>query len=108
MDTQKRLHENISALADGELAEHEVELAFAALDTPDGRAAWNAYHQIGHALRSDDCGFDLSGGFSAQLAARLAAEHDAAGGASSEPASRSASEPADSAVAVPLRAGSLS
>ncbi len=99
MDTQKRLHENISALADGELAEHEVELAFAALDTPDGRAAWNVYHQIGHALRSDECGFDLSAGFSAQLAARLAAEHDAV--------AASASAPADGALAVPLRAGSL-
>lgn len=74
MDTQKQLHETISALADGELAASEVELAFAALDTPEGRAAWNAYHQIGHTLRSDDCGAELSEGFAARLAARLAAE----------------------------------
>ena len=74
MDTQKQLHETISALADGELAAGEVELAFAALDTPEGRVAWNAYHQIGHTLRSDDCGAELSEGFAARLAARLAAE----------------------------------
>ncbi len=74
MDTQKQLHETISALADGELAASEVELAFAALDTPEGRAAWGAYHQIGHTLRSDDCGAELSEGFAARMAARLAAE----------------------------------
>jgi sigma-E factor negative regulatory protein RseA len=74
MDTQKCLHENISALADGELASSEVELAFAALDTPDGRAAWDIYHLIGHTLRSDRLGADLSAGFSGRLAARLAAE----------------------------------
>ncbi|HAT31834.1 MAG TPA: transcriptional regulator [Janthinobacterium sp.] len=72
MDTQ--MHEHISALADGELAASEVELAFAALDTPAGRAAWSVYHQIGHALRSDNCGADLSDDFGARMAARLAKE----------------------------------
>lgn len=74
MDTQKQLHQHISALADGELAEHEVELALAALATPDGRDAWSAYQQIGEVLRSDACGFELSGEFGARLAARLATE----------------------------------
>lgn len=74
MDTQKRLHQHISALADGELAEHEIELAFAALETPDGRDAWSAYQRIGEVLRSDACGFELSHGFGAGLATRLAAE----------------------------------
>jgi len=74
MSTQKQLLEYISALADGELAPSEIELAFAALDTADGRAAWNAYHQIGHTLRSDRCGFELSDGFAANLAARMANE----------------------------------
>ncbi|MFM9434882.1 sigma-E factor negative regulatory protein RseA [Janthinobacterium sp. CG_23.3] len=74
MDTQKQLHETISALADGELAASEVELAFAALDTPEGRAAWSAYHQIGHTLRSDGCGGELSEGFAARMATALAAE----------------------------------
>lgn len=74
MSTQKQLLEYISALADGELAPSEIELAFAALDTGEGKAAWNAYHQIGHTLRSDFCGFELSDGFAANLAARMANE----------------------------------
>lgn len=73
MDTQKRLHENISALADGELSDSERELAFAALDTPEGRAAWRAYHLTGDVLRATPGGA-LSDGFGAALAARLAAE----------------------------------
>lgn len=74
METHKRLHENISALADGELAASEVELALAALGTPEGLAAWDAYHQIGHSVRSDHFGAELSPGFAARLARRLAAE----------------------------------
>ncbi|MBP1203603.1 sigma-E factor negative regulatory protein RseA [Duganella sp. 1411] len=73
MDTQKRLHENISALADGELPHSERELAFAALDTAEGQAAWRAYHLTGDVLR-DEADGTLSAGFNAALAARLAAE----------------------------------
>jgi sigma-E factor negative regulatory protein RseA len=78
MDTHTRLHETISALADGELAASELELAFAALDTPSGRHAWDAYRHIGDMLRSDQCGHELSAQFDARLAAHLAAEavHD--------------------------------
>ncbi|WP_082488818.1 sigma-E factor negative regulatory protein [Duganella sp. Leaf61] len=70
MDTHKRLHENISALADGELAQSEQELAFAALETAEGRAAWQAYHLVGDVLRDSAQGA-LSSGFRAALAARL-------------------------------------
>ena len=73
MDTQKTLHENISALADGELSESERELALAALDTADGQAAWCAYHLTGDVLRASP-GAALSDSFTARLAARLAAE----------------------------------
>ena len=73
MDTHKRLHENISALADGELAQSEQELAFAALQTAEGRAAWQAYHVVGDVLRDSAQGA-LSAGFNAALAARRAAE----------------------------------
>ena len=74
MDTHTRLHETISALADGELATSELELAFAALDTEEGRQAWDAYGRIGDALRSDLCGHELSADFEARLASRLARE----------------------------------
>lgn len=73
MDTQKRLHENISALVDGELSDSERELTLAALATPQGRVAWRAYHLTGDVLRAT-AGGALSDSFSARLAARLAAE----------------------------------
>ncbi|MYM66660.1 transcriptional regulator [Pseudoduganella sp. FT55W] len=73
MDTQKRLHEHISALADGELSDSERELAFAALDTPEGQAAWRAYHLAGDVLRNTPCS-EPSEGFNARLKAALDAE----------------------------------
>lgn len=73
MDTHKRLHENISALADGELPQSEQELAFAALATTEGQAAWRAYHVTGDVLR-DSANGALSNGFNAALSARLARE----------------------------------
>jgi len=73
MDTDKKLREHISALADGALPDSERELALAALDTSAGQAAWRAYHLTGDVLRSTPGG-ELSDGFSARLAARLAAE----------------------------------
>lgn len=75
MDTQNTLHENISALADGELPQSEQELAFAALGTAEGQAAWRAYHLTGDVLRDSAQGA-LSDGFQARLAARLAREQD--------------------------------
>lgn len=73
MDTPQRLHEHISALADGELSDSERELAFAALATPEGQAAWRAYHLTGDVLRSTP-GAEPGPGFDARLAAALAAE----------------------------------
>ena len=74
MDTHTGLHENISALLDGELAASELELAFAALDTDSGRQAWDLYHRIGDALRSGQCGHELGPHFEARLASRLEVE----------------------------------
>lgn len=69
-----RLHENISALADGELASGDIELAFATLATAEGQTAWKAYYQIGAALRSQHCGAELGADFAGRLAFRLAQE----------------------------------
>ncbi|MDZ5635704.1 sigma-E factor negative regulatory protein [Janthinobacterium sp. GMG1] len=85
MDTHTRLHETISALADGELAASELELAFAALDTPSGRQAWDAYRHIGDVLRSEQYDHALSAQFDARLASRLAAEAAPEGAAHVEP-----------------------
>ncbi|MEO7497141.1 MAG: sigma-E factor negative regulatory protein [Massilia sp.] len=73
MDTHKKIREHISALSDGELSAADIELAFAALQGADGEHAWNTYHRIGDVLRGQAAP-ELSDGFSARLAARLAAE----------------------------------
>src|SRR4051812_23919083 len=74
MNTNNMTQEQISALADGELDDSHVDAALAALRQGPGREAWDAYHQIGDVLRSDDMAVSLSPGFEARMAARLAAE----------------------------------
>jgi sigma-E factor negative regulatory protein RseA len=71
MDTPQRLREPVSALVDGETPDDELGFAMAALATPEGQAAWHAYHLIGDVLRADASGAELGEGFSARLAARL-------------------------------------
>jgi len=73
MDTNKKNRECISALVDGALPPADLELAMAALRTPEGERAWDAYHRIGDTLRAA-ASPDLSPGFAERLAARLAAE----------------------------------
>ena len=73
MDANKKNREFISALSDGELPDIDLELALAALDSPDGRQAWASYHHIGDILRAGSTP-ELSPGFAERLAARLAAE----------------------------------
>lgn len=74
MDTNKKIREYISAFADGELPDADLELALAALRDADGRQAWDLYHRIGDALRSEPGQAELSPGFAQRLAGRLAAE----------------------------------
>ena len=73
MDTHKKIREHISALADGELASSDLELALAALRAADGQHAWNTYFRIGDELRAQ-ASPGLSAGFAERLAERLAAE----------------------------------
>lgn len=74
MNTNERTQEQISALADGELADSQFAIALAALRNVDRQADWDTYHQIGDVLRSDDMAFAMSDDFSSRMAARLAAE----------------------------------
>jgi sigma-E factor negative regulatory protein RseA len=74
MNTKDMSREQISALADGELSDQQLEVALAALRQQDARADWDVYHQIGDVLRSDDMAVSLSPEFSARMAARLEAE----------------------------------
>lgn len=76
MDTHKKIREHISALSDGELSADEAGEAREVLDAlqaAEGEHVWNTYHRIGDELRAQATP-DLSEGFSARLAARLAAE----------------------------------
>lgn len=73
MDTNETLRAHISALVDGELPQADAELALAALQEKDGKAAWDRYHLIRDTLRATPAPV-LSPGFAEQLAARLAAE----------------------------------
>lgn len=108
MDTHTRLHETISALADGELAASELELAFAALDTDEGRQIWDAYRHIGDVLRSEQCGHALSAQFDARLASRLAAEAAPEGlAAHAEPLLPLSAAIVPPGTAEPLEAGPL-
>lgn len=74
METPNRLQENISAMVDKELPASDVELTLAALSEPKGLAAWRLYHLIGDALCAHQPEAELSAGFAARLAERLAAE----------------------------------
>ncbi|VXB99498.1 RseA family anti-sigma factor [Massilia sp. 9I] len=74
MDTNKKTREYISAFADGEQPDADLELALAALRETDGQQAWDLYHRIGDALRSEPGHAELSPNFAARLADRLAAE----------------------------------
>jgi sigma-E factor negative regulatory protein RseA len=73
MDTNKKNREYISALMDGEIPDADLELAMAALGGPGGEQVWDVFHQIGDVLRAEATP-ELSAGFSARLAARLADE----------------------------------
>lgn len=73
MDTNETLRAHISALVDGELPQADAELALAALQEKDGKAAWDRYHLIRDTLRATPAPL-LSPGFAARLAARLVAE----------------------------------
>ena len=72
MDTNKKMRDYISAFADGELPDADLELALAALREADGREAWRLYHEIGDALRAEPAASSLSPGFAERRALDLA------------------------------------
>ena len=73
MDTHTKIREHISTLVDDELSSDDLELAMAALQSPDGQQAMHTYHQIGDVLRSQ-AGPGLSEGFMQRLGERLQRE----------------------------------
>lgn len=71
MNTMNMTREQISAFADSALDDSQIDMALAALRQPEGRAAWDEYHRIGDALRSDELSVPMSADFSARMFARL-------------------------------------
>lgn len=102
METPNRLQENISAMVDNELPPCEVELTLAALSEPEGLAAWRLYHLVGDALRAHQPEAELSAGFTARLAERLAAEEGV--GRPADPAVRDGSGTVVAVVPAPATA----
>jgi sigma-E factor negative regulatory protein RseA len=74
MNTTEMTQEQISAFADGESADSQVDVVLASLQHAEGRTHWDLYHQIGDVLRSDDMDIALSSDFAARMTARLDAE----------------------------------
>lgn len=74
MNTTELTQEQISAFADGEVADSQIDAALAALRHAKHGEDWALYHQIGDVLRSEDMAFQLSPGFATRMAARLEAE----------------------------------
>lgn len=74
MNTNNMTQEQISAFADGELNDAQIELVMAGLQRAEGRQTWDCYHQIGDVLRSDELAVGLSADFNARMSALLDAE----------------------------------
>ncbi|WP_293778344.1 sigma-E factor negative regulatory protein [uncultured Oxalicibacterium sp.] len=71
MNTMNMTREQISAFLDGELDDSQIDAVLASLRQQEGRAAWDGYHQIGDALRSDELNVPLSADFNQRMFARL-------------------------------------
>ncbi len=74
MKTNEISRQQISALADGEMADEDVDVVLTSLRQAEGRADWEIYHQIGDVLRSEDMAVSMSPDFAARMAMRLEAE----------------------------------
>lgn len=74
MNTKSLVQERISVFADGETSDEQLDIALADLRQDDAKDTWDLYHRIGDILRSDDMDVSMSAGFSARMAASLAAE----------------------------------
>lgn len=74
MDKSTNQHESISAMADGELSDAQLDSLLAGLNQSGNKDAWEIYHQIGDVLRSEELAVSFSADFSSRLSARLDAE----------------------------------
>lgn len=74
MNNDQQVRQQISDLADGEIAPSQLQPLLEQLRKPELKADWDLYHRIGDTLRSEQMAAELSPGFSQRFAERLAAE----------------------------------
>ncbi len=76
MDTKLTQHEQLSALADGQLDDAAFEQAMQFAHEEEGRASWQLYHLVGDVLRSPELAHHAAdnGAFLQRLQQRLADE----------------------------------
>ena len=74
MNKSTNQHESISAMADGELSDAQLDSLLASLNDAESKDAWVIYHQIGDVLRSDELAMTFSADFSKKLSEKLDAE----------------------------------
>ncbi|MFZ6657858.1 sigma-E factor negative regulatory protein [Undibacterium sp. TJN19] len=74
MNKSANQHESISAMADGELSDAQLDSLLASLNDAESKDAWEIYHQIGDVLRSDELAITFSADFSKKFSEKLDAE----------------------------------
>ncbi|WP_162041317.1 sigma-E factor negative regulatory protein [Undibacterium sp. YM2] len=74
MNKSTNQHESISAMADGELSDAQLDSLLASLNEAESKDAWEIYHQIGDVLRSEELAVTFSADFSQRFSAKLNAE----------------------------------
>lgn len=74
MSKSTNQHESISAMADGEMSDAQLDSLLASLNEAESKDAWEIYHQIGDVLRSEELAITFSADFSQRFAEKLDAE----------------------------------
>ncbi|MFZ6776152.1 sigma-E factor negative regulatory protein [Undibacterium sp. Ji83W] len=74
MNKSTNQHESISAMADGELSDAQLDSLLASLNEAESKDAWEIYHQIGDVLRSEELAVTFSADFSQRFSEKLNAE----------------------------------
>ena len=74
MNDDVNMHEQLSALADGQLQDEAFARAMELAGTSDGLATWQIYHLVGDVMRSSELARPADMTFLSELRVKLAAE----------------------------------
>lgn len=103
MNYDVKMHEQLSALADGQLRGDEFAQAMKLAETQEGLATWQMYHLVGDVMRSSELARPADLSFLAELRSQLAKEPGGVGWADGEatqvaPSGAAAAAPANASV----------